>query len=424
MNRKHLVVAGLISAVVLALGGYGLYRAGMSAGRTQTLLGARSSTSTTPPAPQKPGDIDPQTGKKILYWHDPMVPAQRFEHPGKSPFMDMALVPVVEGGIDSGVVQISARLEQNLGVRTAVVTRGQLRSEITASATVGYDERDVALVQARANGFIERLRVRATLDAVRQGEPLADLYVPDWVASQVEYLAVRGLTSPGAADLVEAARQRMRLAGMPEELVRSLEKSAAPQTRFTLTAPISGVITELTAREGMTVASGAPLFRINGLKTVWVNAEVPEALGERVHAGDVVQARTPALPGAVFDGKVGAVLPSVNTTTRTVTARVELENPRMQLLPGMFVTVQFVPAVGQDVLMVPSEAVIETGTRRVVMLSEGDGKFRPVNVETGAQGGGQTEIRSGLSVGQRVVVSGQFLIDSEASLKATEARLQ
>jgi len=422
MNRKHLVT-GLISAVVLGLCGYGLYRAGMSAGRSEILLGARSPTNSAP-APQKPGDIDPKTGKKILYWHDPMVPAQRFEHPGKSPFMDMLLVPVVEGATENGAIQISPRLEQNLGVRTALVTQGQLKSEITASATVGYDERDLALVQSRASGFIERLRVRATFDAVRQGDPLADLYVPDWVAAQVEYLAVRGLTSPGAADLVEAARQRMRLAGMPEELIRALEKSGAPQTRFTLTAPIRGVITELTAREGMTVASGAPLFRINGLKTVWVNAEVPEALGERVHGGAVVQARTPALPGAVFDGKVGAVLPSVNATTRTVTARVELENPKMQLLPGMFVTVQFTPVVGQDVLMVPSEAVIETGTRHVVMLSEGDGKFRPVNVETGTQGGGQTEIRSGLSVGQRVVVSGQFLIDSEASLKATEARLQ
>ena len=419
MNRKHLVT-GLISAVFLGLCGYGLYRAGVSAGRGEN--SARPTNSA--PAAQKPGDIDPQTGKKILYWQDPMVPAQRFEHPGKSPFMDMPLVPVVEGATESGAIEISPRLEQNLGVRTALVTQGQLRSEITASATVGYDERDVALVQARANGFIEHLRVRAPLDAVRQGEPLADLYVPDWVAAQVEYQAVRGLKSPGAAELVEAARQRMRLAGMPEELIRALEKSGAPQTRFTLTAPISGVISELTAREGMTVASGAPLFRINGLKTVWVNAEVPEALGERVHAGAVVQARTPALPGAVFAGKVGAVLPSVNTTTRTVTARVELENPRMQLLPGMFVTVQFTPVVGQDVLMVPSEAVIETGTRHVVMLSEGDGKFRPVNVETGAQGGGQTEIRSGLSAGQKVVVSGQFLIDSEASLKATEARLQ
>jgi membrane fusion protein, copper/silver efflux system len=422
MNRKY-VIAGLAGGVALSVLGYALYRAGLTAGRSQAMIGARAATVATH-APQKPGDIDPRTGKKILYWHDPMVPAPRFDHPGKSPFMDMQLVPVVEGGADAGAVEISPRLQQNLGVRTALVTRGQLHSEIRASASVAYDERDVALVQARANGFVEHLRVRATLDAVREGEPLADLYVPDWVAAQVEYLAVKHLKSPGATDLVDSARQRMRLAGMPEELIRTLEKSGRPQSRFTLLAPVGGVVTELMAREGMTVMTGSPLFRINGLRKVWVNAEVPETLGERVHPGDAVQARTAVLPGVVFDGKVGAVLPSVNVTTRTLTARVELANPKMQLRPGMFVTVQLGRAAQPEVVLVPSEAVIETGTRRVVMLAEGEGRFRPVNVETGAQGGGQTEIRSGLTLGQRVVVSGQFLIDSEASLKATEARLQ
>jgi Cu(I)/Ag(I) efflux system membrane fusion protein len=374
--------------------------------------------------PQKPGDIDPQTGRKILYWQDPMVPSQRFGHPGKSPFMDMPLVPVLEGGAGAAAIEISPRLQQNLGVRTAVVTRGQLHSEITANATVGYDERDVAVVQARASGFVERVRVRATLDTVHAGEPLADLYVPDWAAAQVEYLAVRNLKSPGAADLVQGAQQRLRLAGMPEDLIKTLEKTGTPQSRFTLVAPISGVISELMAREGMTVTSGAPLFRINGLRMVWVNAEVPERLAELVHPGDAVQARTAALPGVVFDGTVGALLPSVNVATRTLTARVELANPKTQLLPGMFVTVAFVPRAGTEFLLVPSDAIIQTGTRRVVMLSEGDGRFRPVNVETGAEGGGQTEIRSGLTAGQMVVVSGQFLIDSEASLKSTEARLQ
>ena len=422
MNRSYLI-AGLTGAVALSVLGYALYRTGVSAGRTQAMVDQPGPTAATHAA-QKPGDIDPRTGKKILYWHDPMAPAQRFDHPGKSPFMDMQLVPVVEGGADTGAIEISPRLQQNLGVRTALVARGQLHSEITASASVAYDERDVALVQARANGFVERLRVRATLDAVREGEPLADLYVPDWVAAQVEYLAVKDLNSPGAADLVDGARQRMRLAGMPEDLIRALEKRGRPQSRFTLLAPISGVITELMAREGMTVTVGSSLFRINGLRRVWVNAEVPETLGERVHRGDAVQARTAALPGVVFDGRVAAVLPSVNVATRTLTARVELANPRMELLPGMFVTVQFAPAALADVLLVPSEAVIETGTRRVVMLAEGDARFRRVNVETGAQGGGQTEIRAGLALGQKVVVSGQFLIDSEASLKATEARLQ
>ncbi len=422
MSRSYLI-AGLTGAVALSVLGYALYRTGVSAGRTQAMVDQPAPTAATH-APQKPGDIDPRTGKRILYWHDPMLPAQRFDHPGKSPFMDMQLVPVVEGGADTGAIEISPRLQQNLGVRTALVARGQLHPEITASASVAYDERDVALVQARANGFVERLRVRATLDAVREGEPLADLYVPDWVAAQVEYLAVKDLNSPGAADLVDGARQRMRLAGMPEDLIRALEKRGRPQSRFTLLAPISGVITELMAREGMTVTVGSSLFRINGLRKVWINAEVAETLGERVHPGDAVHARTAALPGVVFDGRVAAVLPSVNVATRTLTARVELANPRMELLPGMFVTVQLAPAALADVLLVPSEAVIETGTRRVVMLAEGDARFRRVNVETGAQGGGQTEIRAGLTVGQKVVVSGQFLIDSEASLKATEARLQ
>jgi Cu(I)/Ag(I) efflux system membrane fusion protein len=415
MNRKWLT-AGVLSGLVLGVAGYALYRAGVSAGHSQAVSGQH--------AAQKPGDIDPQTGKRIVYWQDPMVPGQRFDHPGKSPFMDMPLVPVLEGGAEGGTVAISPRLQQNLGVRLAEVTRGRLQPEITASATVVYDERDVALVQARATGFVERLRVRATQDTVHRGEALADLYVPDWVAAQVEYLAVRDLRSPGTADLAEGARQRLRLAGMPEDLIRKLEKTGTPQSRFTLTAPISGVVTELMAREGMTVTTGSPLFRINGLSTVWVNAEVPETLGREVRQGDPVKARTAALPGAVFDGTVGAVLPAVNLATRTIIARVALPNPKLQLLPGMFVTVLFAPTANQDVLLVPSEAVIETGTRRVVLLSEGEGRFRPVNVETGAQGGGLTEIRAGLTRGQKVVVSGQFLIDSEASLKATEARLQ
>ena len=415
MNRK-LLIAGLAGAVALGFAGYALYRAGVSVGQNLAISGQR--------VPQKPGDIDPQTGKRILYWQDPMMPGQRFDRPGKSPLMDMALVPVVEGGAEGGVVAISPRLQQNLGVRLADVTRGRIKSEITASATVVYDERDVALVQARANGFVERLRVRAAQDTVRQGEALADLYVPDWAAAQVEYLAVRDLRSPGAADLAEGARQRLRLAGMPEDLIRKLEKTGTPQSRFTLTAPISGIVTELTAREGMTVTMGSPLFRINGLSKVWVNAEVPESLEQDLHPGDPVKARTAALPGEVFAGTISTVLPSVNLATRTLTARVSLPNPKMQLLPGMFMTVQFAPGAESDVLIVPSEAVIETGTRRVVMVSEGDGGFRPVNVETGAQSGGQTEIRSGLTLGQKVVVSGQFLIDSEASLKATEVRLK
>ena len=419
MNRRTLVAGGGV-LVVLAVAGYGLYSAGFHAA-TGASQGARSES---PAAVLKPGDIDPQTGKRILYWQDPMSPGQRFDHAGQSPYMDMKLVPVEESAEDTGAVSINPRVEQNLGVRIAEVTRSRLPAALSAVASVAYDERNVDLVQARANGYVERLFVRATLDPVRKGEPLADLYVPDWVAAQEEYLYVRNLKSDAAAGLLDGARQRLRLSGMTEDQIARFERSGKLEPRLTITAPMEGVVSELSAREGMTVTSGSPLFRINGLATVWVNAEVPESLARLVHAGDAVKARAAALPGSVFEGRVGAVLPEVNPMTRTLKVRIELANPERRLTPGMFMSVHFAEVPAQEVLLVPSEAIIETGTRRVVVLAQGDGKFKPVSVEIGAEAGGQTEIRSGLSEHQQVVVSGQFLIDSEASLKATEARLQ
>ena len=257
MNRKWLT-AGVVGVLVLGFAGYALYRAGVSAGHSQAVSGLG--------ATQTPGDIDPQTGKRILYWQDPMMPGQRFDHPGKSPFMDMALVPVFEGGAAGGGVAISPRLQQNLGVRLADVTRGRIKSEITASATVVYDERDVALVQARANGFLERLRVRAAQDTVRQGEALADLYVPDWVAAQVEYLAVRDLRSPGAADLAEGARQRLRLAGVPVFSSFRIKSSGIPARRSRWRAPSArsaapGLLRSLTARYSTCAATQSGTYK-------------------------------------------------------------------------------------------------------------------------------------------------------------------
>jgi Cu(I)/Ag(I) efflux system membrane fusion protein len=215
----------------------------------------------------------------------------------------------------------------------------------------------------------------------------------------------------------------MRLAGMTDDQIRLVTSSGRAQPRITIASPIAGVIAELSAREGMTVMAGTPLFRINGLSTIWVNAEVPENVAAQIRPGDSVQARTAALPGKVFIGKVSAILPQVNTTTRTIDARIELTNLGGRLVPGMFVNVALKPAAHKEVLLIPSEAVIATGTRSVVMIDEGDGKFKPVDVETGSEADGQTEIRKGLEVGQKVVVSGQFLIDSEASLKGTTIRI-
>ena len=415
MNTRNLILS-LAAASLLGGAGYGLYWAGMNRGMEMS-----SPTSGTAPAP---GTAQPTAGRRILYWHDPMVPGQKFDKPGKSPYMDMQLVPVyADADAEDGTVTISPRVQQNLGVRTAEVTKGTLAALVEAVGSVVYNERDVAVVQARSSGFVEKLYVRAPLDAVRKGQPLAELYVPDWVAAQEEFLSMRRMSGAGLEALVDGARQRMRLAGMTEEQIRMVESTGKVHARLTISAPISGVVAELGAREGMAVTAGSTLFRINGLDTVWVNAEVGESQAGEVQLGNLVEARASALPGVKFKGRVNAILPEVNPVTRTLKARVELANPNGKLVPGMFATVTFQPAPRKEALLVPTEAVIRTGSRSVVIVAQEDGKFAPVDVEIGMESGGRTEIRNGLEAGQKVVISGQFLIDSEASLRGTAMRM-
>ncbi|HEX6136861.1 MAG TPA: efflux RND transporter periplasmic adaptor subunit [Casimicrobiaceae bacterium] len=423
---KTTLLVGITGVAVLAAAGYGLHELGVQRG--VALAGSVSNGSgAAKGSASAQGGVDSTNGRKVLYWQDPMVPGQRFDKPGKSPFMDMPLVPVyADSGGDAAKVSIDPRVQQNLGVRTAEVKRGVLAPALEAVGSVAYNERDVALVQARANGFLERLYVRAPLDPVRKGQALAQLYVPDWVAAQEEYLTARRIADSGGANLsgiVEGARQRMRLVGMSDAQIRAVESSGSVQARMTVTAPIGGVVGELAAREGMTVMAGAPLFRLNGLSTVWVNAEVPESAAARVRPGNAVTARAQALPGESFKGSVSAILPEVNPATRTLKARIELANPGGRLVPGMFVTVAFAQGAGREVLLVPTESVIQTGKRSVVVVTEGDGRFTPIDVEIGLDADGRTEIRSGLQPGQKVVVSGQFLVDSEANLKASATRM-
>ena len=405
-NKTKVTVVCLLASALLAGGGVLVYRAGKSAASVATAAPAAGA-----------GD------KKPLYWHDPMVPGQRFDKPGKSPFMDMQLVPVYGEQGDAGKVSISPRMQQSLGMRTGPVTRARLGSAISAVGSVAYNERDVALVQARSAGYVERLHVRAPLDAVRKGQPLLELFIPDWIAAQEEYLATRRIPGAASDGLQSAAKQRMLLAGMDAALVRLVESSGKVHPRMTILAPIGGVVAELLVRDGMTVSSGTPLFRINGVSSVWVNAEVPEAVALLVRPGAAVEASTPALAGKVFTGKVSALLPEVNATTRTLKARVELANPGGELVPGMFANLTFTQSGGGEVLLVPSEAVIKTGRRSVVMVALGGGRFAAVDVETGAEANDKTEIRKGLEEGQNVVLSGQFLIDSEASLRGAAPRM-
>jgi Cu(I)/Ag(I) efflux system membrane fusion protein len=288
---------------------------------------------------------------------------------------------------------------------------------------VAWNERDQQVVAARAMGFVEKLHVRATLDRVSAGAPLVDLYVPDWVAAQEEYLAVARMTGPGIDALRGAARARMRQAGMDEALIERVARDGSVSARVTLAAPIGGVVSELMAREGATVMPGMPLLRLQGTGTVWVEGQVPESQAALLKPGARVRATSPAVPGRTFEGRVQALLPEVDTRTRTLKARLELANPGAALVPGMFVQMRFARPGREKTLLVPTDAVIHTGRRSVVMLAEDGGRFRPVEVKTGLESGGQTEIVTGLSAGQRVVLSGQFLIDSEASLRGLEAKL-
>ena len=417
MKTRHILLVSVTTGL-LAGAAYGLYQLGKHEGMQNSLSDKNTSLQ------------DAGAGKKILYWHDPMVPGQKFDKPGKSPFMDMQLVPVYADNADpasGNSVSINPRIQQNLGIRTASVVVGKLNAVVQAVGSVAYNERDVAVLQARSNGFVEKLYVRAPLDLVRKGQPLAELYVPDWVAAQEEFLAVKRMQGQAITGLLDAARQRMRLAGMTDEQIHTVESSGKLHARITITAPLSGVMTELSVREGMTVSMGTPMFRINGVDTIWVNADIPENLAHTVQTGNMIEARTASLPGVVFHGRVATMLPQVDSNTRTLKARIELVNPGnsgAQLLPGMFTTLNFAGTARKDSLLVPSEAVIITGMRSVVILAQDGGRFLPVDVEVGAEAGGQTEILKGLQAGQKVVASGQFLIDSEASLKAGITRME
>jgi Cu(I)/Ag(I) efflux system membrane fusion protein len=362
-----------------------------------------------------------QDERKALYWYDPMVPQQKFDKPGKSPFMDMELVPrYADSAADNTAISIDPSLTQNLGLRLATVTRGILASSLDVVGVLAFNERDVAVIQARTAGFVERVYAHAPGDVLKANAPLADLLVPEWAAAQEEFLALK---RSGDADLLAAARQRLRLTGMPATLITQVERSGKVQPNLTLTSPISGVLQELDVRTGMTVAAGETLARVNGLSSVWLAVAVPESEAGSIVVGQPVEARLPAFPGTVLKGTVSAILPETNPDSRTIRVRVELPNPDGRLRPGMTAQVRLSRSTEQSVLWVPSEALIRTGRRVLVMLAEDAGRYRPVEVQPGQENEGRTVVLKGLEEGQQVVSSGQFLLDSEASLKGIVARV-
>lgn len=358
--------------------------------------------------------------REILYWYDPMVPNERYPGPGKSS-MNMETIPKYadEGGTTATPgVRIDPALAQNLGVRYATARRGDLEGDLSATAVVDYNERDIAVVQSRADGFVQRVYNRAPGDVIAAGAPLVDLLIPTWGGAQTEYLAVR---RTGNTPLIQAARQRLVLMGMSESLIASVERSGRARNTITISTPTGGVIKTLGVRAGMSVTQGMTLAEINGLATVWVNAAIPEALGSRLRVGQSVEVALTAFPGERFTGRLTALLPELVGDSRTVTGRIEMANRGGRLRPGMFGRISF-GGGSTTALLVPTEAVIRTGERDIVMLARPEGRYQPAEVRVGREAGGQTEILAGLREGERIVASGQFLIDSEASLSGVTAR--
>jgi membrane fusion protein, copper/silver efflux system len=407
MNRRQRFLLAAVAAALLVAGGFhaGRRAASHDAGRT---------------ASSEPASSAATGNGRVLYWHDPMVPAQRFDKPGKSPFMDMQLVPVYADEAGAADVKVSPAVQQNLGLRTATVRRADVSSSFDAVGSVQFDERLSAVVQTRVAGYVERVDVRAPLERVRKGQALATVFAPDWLAPQNELLALERAGVSG--DLVAAARQRLRAMSIPESLVRESEEAGTAQARFTLRAPASGVVAELGVRPGAAVTPGMTLFRIAGLEKVWAVAEVPESQAAHLVKGRKVRAVLDADPAHAFDGELAELLPLVSSTTRTLQARFEVDNGSGTLTPGMLLRLR-VAGPSRSRLVVPAEAVIRTGTRTVVIVRKDAGSFEPRDVQTGADLGDSVEVTGGLAEGEQVVASGQFLIDSEANLRSATGNL-
>ncbi len=394
-------------AVVLAL---------LASGGVGFVAARLTGPATTVPATSATADPVSAAKPKPLYYYDPMVPQEHYDSPDSRSSMGMKTIPKYPDAPATGVspkpgISIDPSAMQSLGIRIATATTGALSGALDATGAIDFNQRDVAIIQARAAGFVQRVYNRAPGDVIARGAPIADLLVPEWGGAQAEYEAVR---RTGDQALTAAAAQRLRLLGIP---------GGTPGGRgmTTVRSPIAGVIQTLDARAGVTLAAGQTLAQINGLATVWLNAAVPEVRAGAVKVGQTATADLAAFPAEHFTGRVVAVLPTTQADSRTLTVRIELRNPGGRLRPGMFATVHL-GGTSDTALLVPSEAVIRTGTRTLVMLAEDKGRYRPAEVKAGREAGGRTEILAGLAAGEKVVASGQFLLDSEASLTGIAAR--
>ncbi|MEO8443472.1 MAG: efflux RND transporter periplasmic adaptor subunit [Gammaproteobacteria bacterium] len=358
-------------------------------------------------------------GGNVLYWYDPMRPDVHFDKPGRSPFMDMELVAKYGVTADQGAIAINPRVTQNLGVRTVVAEQSTVAPLVRVTGTIAVDERRMAVVTTRASGWLERLDVRAVGDTVRHGQRLGAFYSPDLLAAQEEFLLARRAGDPL---LLPAVRRRLDLLGMSVGQLERMSRRGIADRQVDILAPISGVVAELLVRQGSALSAGMPVMNLVDLSRVWVLAEVPEAQSTWLKAGQAVEVVLAAAGAPPVPGVIDHLYPELSAATRTTRVRIVVPNEKLALRPGMSATV-IIHGASRPALLVPTEALIRSGERTAVILAEGEGRFRPVAVLAGAEQGDRTEIRSGLKAGNQVVASGQFLIDSEASLRGALDRL-
>ena len=404
-NKLAVTVIGVATISLVAGGGAGYWIAHQKDNPQSTLAGQ-------------------QQDAKVLYWYDPMKPEQHFDKPGKSPFMDMQLVPkyadenTAMTDESRPTVKIDPSLQQNLAIRYDTVEQAVIGNAMFTNGILQANERQTAILQTRASGFVQRVYGHAVGDMVTEGSPIADISIPEWTGEQTEFLAV---LRTGDRSLIQASRQRLQLLGIPQNVIHQVERTRRVQSNITLQAPISGFIDSLEVRNGMALAMGQTLATIKGINPIWLEAAVPEKQIAGIKRGMSVEANFAAFSQKVT-GKVIDILPTLDTTSRTIKVRIELPNPSGQLKPGMFASVNIINNP-QSSLVVPEQAVIRTGTRNVVIVGREQGRFEPVVVQLGQSDGNKIAVLQGLKAGQRVVISGQFLIDSEANLQGVLDKL-
>lgn len=371
----------------------------------------------------------PASERKVKYWVAPMDATYIRNEPGKSP-MGMDLVPVYEDESKGGaVIRIDPVTAQNMGVRTSQVERRDLSRDIRTVGLVGYEEPRQYLINSKNAGWVEKLHVASTGEQVKKGQALLELYSPDLVSAQEEYLlalnnsaALKKSFFPeitaGAERLLAASRQRLVFWDISEKQIQALEKEGKVQKTLRLYSKYSGIVTAKMVSEGMFVKPGMDLFQLSDISKVWVYADIYEYELPWVKVGQTAEVELPFAGGRSIAGRISTVYPYVEPKTRTVKARIDLQNPDFELRPEMYVNVKLKSQSLQNVLTVPAEAILRSGEKQTVFVALGEGKFEPRQVQTGLQGqDGRIEIRQGLLDRELVVTSAQFLFDSESKLR-------